>query len=97
MKQDNRKIAIYSRKSKFTGKGESIENQVEICKSRIKSQYPDISESDILIFEDEGFSGGNMNRPKFKEMMRLVKGNKINEILTMCLQELQIKIILIQK
>lgn len=80
MKQDNRKIAIYSRKSKFTGKGESIENQVEICKSRIKSQYPDISESDILIFEDEGFSGGNMNRPKFKEMMRLVKDNKIKAI-----------------
>ena len=80
MKQDNRKIAVYSRKSKFTGKGESIENQVEICKSRIKSQYPDISERDILIFEDEGFSGGNMNRPKFKEMMRLVKNNKIKAI-----------------
>lgn len=80
MKQDNRKIAIYSRKSKFTGKGESIENQVEICKSRIKAQYPDINDNDILIFEDEGFSGGNMNRPKFKEMMRLVKGNKIKAI-----------------
>ena len=80
MKQDNRKIAIYSRKSKFTGKGESIENQVEICKSRIKAQYPDINDNDILIFEDEGFSGGNMNRPKFKEMMRLVKDNKIKAI-----------------
>jgi len=80
VKQDNRKIAIYSRKSKFTGKGESIENQVEICKSRIKSQYPDINESDILIFEDEGFSGGNINRPKFKEMMGLVKDNKIKVI-----------------
>ena len=26
------KAAIYSRKSKFTGKGESIENQIEMCK-----------------------------------------------------------------
>ena len=26
------KIAIYTRKSKFTGKGESIENQIEKCK-----------------------------------------------------------------
>ena len=26
-------IAIYSRKSKFTGKGESIGNQVELCGS----------------------------------------------------------------
>ena len=27
--RDNRKIAIYSRKSKFTGKGESTHNQIE--------------------------------------------------------------------
>lgn len=80
MNQDNRKIAIYSRKSKFTGKGESIENQVEICKNRIRSQYPNINDTDILIFEDEGFSGGNMNRPKFKEMMKLVKEHKIKAI-----------------
>lgn len=80
MKSDNRKIAIYSRKSKFTGKGESIENQVDICKSRIIAQYPDIRDKDILIFEDEGFSGGNMNRPKFKEMMHLVKTNQIKAI-----------------
>lgn len=80
MKIDNRKIAIYSRKSKFTGKGESIENQVDICKSRIRAQYPDISDTNILIFEDEGFSGGNMNRPKFKEMMKLVKENKLRAI-----------------
>lgn len=25
-------VAIYSRKSKFTGKGDSVENQVQICK-----------------------------------------------------------------
>jgi hypothetical protein len=28
-------VAIYSRKSKFTGKGDSIENQVEMCKEYI--------------------------------------------------------------
>ncbi len=26
------KVAIYSRKSKFTGKGDSVENQVQLCK-----------------------------------------------------------------
>ena len=53
---------------------------MDICKSRIRAQYPDISDTDILIFEDEGFSGGNTNRPKFKEMMKLVKENKIRAI-----------------
>ena len=36
MFEDNRKYAIYSRKSKFTGKGESIENQIEKVDDEIK-------------------------------------------------------------
>ena len=32
MGRNEERIAIYSRKSKFTGKGESIGNQVELCK-----------------------------------------------------------------
>lgn len=62
------KIAIYSRKSKFTGKGESIENQIEMCQSYIISHFAD-KENNISIFEDEGFSGKNLDRPQFKEMM----------------------------
>ena len=62
------KIAIYSRKSKFTGKGESIENQIEMCEKYIKSHFLE-GEHFISIFEDEGFSGKNLNRPKFQAMM----------------------------
>lgn len=61
-------IAIYSRKSKFTGKGESIENQIELCKEYIYTHYKD-NKYNILVYEDEGFSGGNLNRPDFKKMM----------------------------
>lgn len=74
---DNRKIAIYSRKSKFTGKGESIGNQIELCRQNIYLSFPDISDGDILIFEDEGFSGGNTNRPQFQEMMNLCRQKEI--------------------
>ena len=31
------KAAIYSRKSKFTGKGDSIENQIQLCMDYSKS------------------------------------------------------------
>ena len=75
--EDTRKIAIYSRKSKFTGKGESIGNQIELCKAGIRTAYSDISDDAILIFEDEGFSGGNTNRPQFQEMMKLCRKRKI--------------------
>ena len=35
-------IAIYSRKSRFTGKGESIGNQVELCRSYIRTAFGDL-------------------------------------------------------
>ena len=39
-KKDNETYyAIYSRKSKFTGKGDSIENQIELCKNQLINKY----------------------------------------------------------
>lgn len=77
---DKRFVAIYSRKSKFTGKGESIESQVQACKDYIKMKYPDIKEEDIIIYEDEGYSGGNTNRPQFQKMVAECKENNIQVI-----------------
>jgi len=81
MKEINdNKIAIYSRKSRFTGKGDSIGNQIELCKKEIFQKYPEIKEEDILIFEDEGYSGGNTNRPQFQEMMKQAKEHKFKAL-----------------
>ena len=79
-KENTQQIAIYSRKSKFTGKGESIENQIELCKQYIRSQYPNCSDEGILIYEDEGFSGKNTERPKFKKMMSDARTKKFSAI-----------------
>lgn len=68
------KAAIYSRKSRFTGKGESIENQIQLCMDYAKS----IGIKDFLIYEDEGFSGGNTDRPQFKKMMKDAKAKKFD-------------------
>lgn len=69
MKPNQQTVAIYSRKSKFTGKGESIGNQVELCREYIRSHYGEDMAEHAVVFEDEGFSGGNLNRPDFKRMM----------------------------
>ena len=68
--QDNRKYAIYSRKSKFTGKGESIVSQIDMCRTYLKLHFPEINDEDILVYEDEGYSGGNTNRPQFQKMLK---------------------------
>jgi site-specific DNA recombinase len=75
-----RKIAIYSRKSKFTGKGESIENQIELCRQYIHSHYEEVIDDDILIFEDEGFSGGNTKRPQFQKMLKLGREHQLQAV-----------------
>lgn len=77
---DSRKTAIYTRKSKFTGKGESIESQIDLCKTYLKLHFPDVKDEDIKVFEDEGYSGGNTNRPKFQEMLKECKQNNICRI-----------------
>lgn len=61
---------IYSRKSRFTGKGESIENQIELCRQYIAANFGQEAADQALIYEDEGFSGGNLERPQFKKMMQ---------------------------
>lgn len=79
-KENPQQIAIYSRKSKFTGKGESIENQIELCKQYTRTHYPNCNDEGILIYEDEGFSGGNTERPQFKKMMVDARANKFSAI-----------------
>lgn len=70
------KIAIYSRKSIFTGKGDSIENQIQLCKEYINLHYP--GDNEVIVYEDEGFSGGNINRPKFQELLKDAREKKFD-------------------
>ena len=73
-------IAIYSRKSRYTGKGESIGNQIDLCREYIHTHYGDAAAEHAVVFEDEGFSGGNLNRPDFKKMMTAAKNRKFKAI-----------------
>lgn len=71
------RAAIYSRKSKFSEKGESVENQVNLCEQYAKS----IGINDFIIYEDEGFSGGNTHRPEFQKMLNDAKNNKFSHLI----------------
>ncbi len=66
-------IFIYSRKSKWTGRGESVENQIAMCRDYIQYNIEGASQAEITVFEDEGYSGKNTNRPQFQKMMQEIK------------------------
>lgn len=67
------KVVIYSRKSVFTSKGESIENQVELCRRYILANLPEVAEEDVTVFEDEGFSAKDTKRPQFQQMLTRIR------------------------
>lgn len=81
MRKNEEQIAIYSRKSKFTGKGESIGNQVELCKEYVRNMFDEELVDRCVIFEDEGYSGGNLQRPDFQRMMEDVRRRKFKAII----------------
>ena len=66
-------IAIYARKSKLTDKGDSIGNQVKYCQSYIASKPDFFLNPQVTTYFDDGFSGGNMNRPQFTQLLQDIR------------------------
>ena len=77
---DTRQVAVYVRKSKITETGKSIEIQKEKCIALACAQF-DVTEADLLIYEDEGKSGFYADRPKYKQMLRDIETNKIKAVI----------------
>lgn len=73
--------AIYARLSdKNSGKdddGAAIENQIEVCKEYIR-ETPDLQL--IKVYMDNGWTGTNMRRPAFEEMMDAVRTGEIKAV-----------------
>lgn len=77
-------LAIYSRKSKFTGKGESIKNQIEKCQNYLKLKYTNEYQNiknNIKIYSDEGYTGYNINRPKFQKLLSDIEKGAVKTII----------------
>ena len=80
MGRNEDRIAVYSRRSKFTGKGDSIGNQVELCKEYVRNLFGEEYIGRCAVFEDEGFSGGNLKRPDLQRMMEEVRRHRFKAI-----------------
>ncbi|MDR2183397.1 MAG: recombinase family protein [Clostridiales bacterium] len=77
---DDRRVAIYVRKSKITESGKGIEIQKERCASLARSHF-DAAEGDILIYEDEGKSGFYADRPRYRAMLKDIEADKIKAVI----------------
>lgn len=77
------RIAVYARKSKFTGKGKSVENQIKICTEYAKSHLINNGEEiNIEIYKDEGISGKDIvSRPGILKLISDIGKGKIQMVI----------------
>lgn len=68
------KIAIYARKSVFREDSISIESQIEMCKYEAHGE-------ECVVYQDNGFSGKNTDRPDFQKMMNDIILSKISKVI----------------
>ncbi|MBE6665445.1 MAG: recombinase family protein [Ruminococcaceae bacterium] len=71
-------IALYARKSVERENSISCETQLAYCRAMLK---PDEHGETIYEFVDNGFSGGNLEREGFREMMSLVERGGISKVI----------------
>ncbi len=74
-------IGIYPRKSVYRDNSDSVAVQIQLCKDYAGIVFKG-KEVEFRIYDkDEGFSGKNMNRPSFKELMEDVQNNMLDAVM----------------
>jgi Site-specific recombinases, DNA invertase Pin homologs len=71
------KVPIYSRKSKYTSKGDPIGNQIQMYKDHIEHLYKN-KQIEYSIYDDEGFSGKNTEIPEFQKLSNDITKEKFS-------------------
>lgn len=78
-----RRCAIYTRKSTEEGLEQefnSLDAQREACRAYVMSQAHEGWQLDDTIYDDGGFSGGNMDRPALSALLAEMKAGRIDVI-----------------
>ncbi len=74
-------IGIYPRKSIYRDNSDSVSVQIQLCKDYAGIIFKD-KEIEFKIYDkDEGFSGKNMNRPSFQELMEDVQNDVLDVVM----------------
>ena len=68
-------VAIYTRKSIYTDNSESIHAQISMCEDYCKNNFKNYT---VVKFNDEGYTGANIKRPAFKQLLEQIELNTID-------------------
>ena len=78
--EDNRSVAIYTRKSRITNKGDSIGVQFKQCAEYAIRELSLDDDYTFINYEDKGLSGYYSDRPDFQRMLHDIEMDKIRAV-----------------
>lgn len=70
-------FATYTRKSVYSDKSDSVENQQRMCREHIEMKYPADIES-FTIYTDEGISGATADRPDLQRLLADIRDGLVD-------------------
>lgn len=80
-------FATYGRKSVYSDKSDSVDNQQRMCREYVDFKFPGKIDS-FETYSDEGFTGANTNRPGLKRLMNDVKNGLVDMLVVYQLDRL---------
>lgn len=73
------RFATYGRKSVYSDKSDSVSNQERMCREYVEMKFHDQIET-FEVYQDEGFTGANTDRPDLKRLMEDIKAGFIDAL-----------------
>lgn len=80
------RLCIYTRKSVYSDKSDSVDNQERMCRDYADLKFPDIDSTEV--YQDEGFTGANMSRPGLERLLEDVKDGLVDVLMVYQLDRL---------
>ncbi len=81
------RIATYGRKSVYSDKSDSVNNQERMCREYVEFKFKGSIES-FETYSDEGFTGANTNRPGLKRLLDDIKDGLVDALIVYQLDRL---------
>lgn len=72
------RIAIYTRKSVYTDKSDSTQVQYNIGLKYCQAHYENF---EVFRYEDEGYTGANINRPAYSRLIKDIEDDRLNVVI----------------
>lgn len=81
------RFAQYSRKSVYSDKSDSVDNQFKMCREYIDFRFPNQVDS-MELYSDEDYTGANTNRPDLKRLLDDIESGFVDALVVYQLDRL---------